>query len=40
MFETVVEPVIFRLEANQYTGRLAVPRNHDFLRLRFAKIAG
>jgi hypothetical protein len=40
MFETVVEPVIVRLEANQYAGWFAVPRDHDFLRLRFAKIAG
>src|SRR4051812_26561204 len=38
MFETVVEPFLFRLEADQYTGWLAVPRDHDFLRLRFAKI--
>jgi len=40
MFETVIEPVLFRLEANQYTGWFAVPCDYDFLRLRFAKIAG
>lgn len=40
MFEMIVEPVIFRLETNQHTRWLAVSRDHYFLRLRFAKIAG
>src|SRR5215207_11676986 len=39
MFETVVKPVVFRLEPNQHTSRLAMPCNNDLLRFRLAKIA-
>ena len=40
MFETVVEPVLFRFEADQYTGRFAVTRDDNLLCLRLAKIVG
>src|SRR6516162_3410296 len=40
MFETVVEPVLFRLEADQYAGRFTMARDDDLLRLSLAQIAG
>src|SRR5262249_4008897 len=40
MFETIVEPVLFRLEADQYTSRFAMARDDDLLRLSLAQIAG
>jgi len=33
MLETIVEPIVFRSEADQHPGRLAVPGNHDLLGL-------
>jgi hypothetical protein len=39
MFETVVKPVVFRLEPNQHTSRFAMPRDNDLPRLSLAKIA-
>jgi hypothetical protein len=39
MFETVVELVLFRFEADQYTCWLAVTRDDSLVRLRLAKIA-
>jgi hypothetical protein len=34
--ETVVEPIILGLEADEKTGRLAVARDHDLLLRRLA----
>ena len=32
-FQAIVEPIIFRLEADQNTSRLAMARNHNLLFL-------
>jgi hypothetical protein len=39
MFEAVLEPVLFRLEADQHARRLPMARNNDLLRLSFSKKA-
>lgn len=39
MFEAVLEPVLFRLEANQYARGFTMARDHDLRRLCFSKKA-
>jgi hypothetical protein len=38
MFETVLEPILFRFEADQEACRFAVTRDDDLLRLGLTKI--
>ncbi len=40
MFQTIFEPIFFRLETVEQALRLSVARDDDFLRLRFAKKPG
>jgi hypothetical protein len=35
--QTILEPIVFGLEADQYPGRLAVPGDHDLLLLSKAQ---
>src|SRR5260221_7718339 len=39
VFEAVLEPVLFRLEADQHAGGLTMARDNDLLRLSFSKKA-
>ena len=38
MLHAILKPIVLRLEANEYAGRLAVSRNHDLLGGGQAKI--
>jgi hypothetical protein len=40
MLQAVFEPVVLRFESNQHTGRFAMTRNDDLLRLGLAKMPG
>ena len=39
MLESVVEPILLRLEADKQTGRFAVPRDHDLAPLGQSQVA-
>src|ERR1700719_4110739 len=39
-FQAIIKPGVFRLEADQYAGRFAVPCDDNLLRLRCAKKTG
>gem|GEM_PF-6896209 len=38
ILETIVKPIVFRVETDQHTGRLSVTRNDDFLLARLTQI--
>ena len=40
VFESIVKPVFLRFETDQHSGRLAVVRDDDLLRLGLAKMPG
>ena len=37
MLKTVVEPILFRVKADQYAGRFAMARDNDLVRRRLSK---
>jgi hypothetical protein len=38
VLEPILEPIVFRSEADQYSSRLAMTRNDDFLTFRLAEV--
>jgi hypothetical protein len=39
VLEPILEPIVFRSETDEYSSRLAVTRNDDFLTFRLAEVA-